>query len=290
MGTFIQVTVNGLASGALYAALLIGILLIYQVSRVVNFAQGQFAMIAGLLSYSLISGNGVALWLAIAIATVAVAGIAFGEKLLTDIIGQEGVGYQFILPLGVFLGLTALGQAVLHSGQASNYPAFATKTFIVDGAYIDLDVLIIIAAVVAIVAAVFYVLQRTPIGLQIRAVAADTDVAETLGINAGRVRTGVWICAGVLAAGAGVLIANQVPVDAFYVIPFLINALVAGIFGGLHRILAPIAVAFGLGVLENWIVFQFGAAYNDVVVYGLAIVVLGVAPVRWFTEQAEARA
>ncbi len=290
MSTFIQVTVNGIASGGLYAALLIGILLIYQLSHVINFAHGQFAMIAGLGSYWLVSHGVVPLGLAIAAAVVALAAVAFGVKLLTDLAGREGAGHEFVLPLGVFLCLTALGQAVLHSGQASNYPRFTSATLRVSGAYIDVNVLVTIACTVMLVGFVFFVLKRTAIGLQIRAISVDPDVAGLLGINARRIRATVWVGAGAAAAIAGTLIAVQVPVDAFYVTPFLINALIAGIFGGLHRVLAPIAVAFGLGIFESWVVYEFGAQYQEVAIFGVAIVVLAVAPVRWFSETTEARA
>jgi branched-chain amino acid transport system permease protein len=290
MANFIQVTINGIASGGLYASLLVGILLIYHVSRVINFAHGQFAMIGGLGSYYLINSHGLSLGLSIALAAAVTAAIGFGEKILTDVARKEGGGYDFVLPLGVFLLLTAFGQAVLHNGQASNYPLFTSRSFEIGGVFIHVDVLVMIGVTVTLVAAVFFVLQRTLVGLQIRAIAADPAVAEVLGVNAGRLRTGVWISAGAIAAIAGVLIANQTPVDAFYVTPFLINALIAGIFGGLHRILAPILVAFGLGIVENWVVYEFGAQYRDVAVFGLAIVILGVAPVRWFSEHVEARA
>jgi branched-chain amino acid transport system permease protein len=290
MSTFIQVTVNGIASGGLYAALLIGILLIYQLSHVINFAHGQFAMIAGLGSYYLVSNHGVPLGVAIILAVIALAGVAFGTKLLTDVAGKEGSGHEFVLPLGVFLCLTALGQAVLHSGQASNYPRFTSRTFELAGAFIDANVVITIACTVSLVASVFFVLQCTALGLQIRAISADPGVAAILGINARRIRALVWIAAGAAAAIAGVLIAVQVPVDAFYVTPFLINALIAGIFGGLHRVLSPIIVAFGLGIFESWVVFEFGAQYQDVAIFGVAIVALAILPVRWFTESTEARA
>jgi branched-chain amino acid transport system permease protein len=190
----------------------------------------------------------------------------------------------------VFLCLTALGQAVLHSGQASNYPRFTSRTFELDGAFIDANVAITIACTLSLVASAFFVLQRTALGLQIRAIAADPAVAGILGINARRIRAAVWIAAGAAAAIAGVLIAVQVPVDAFYVTPFLINALIAGIFGGLHRVLSPIIVAFGLGIFESWVVFEFGAQYQDVAIFGVAIIALAIAPVRWFTESTEARA
>jgi branched-chain amino acid transport system permease protein len=290
MANFIQVTLNGIASGGLYAVLLIGILLIYQLSRVINFAHGQFAMIAGLASYYLFNDVGLSIWIGVFLSILVTAAIAFGAKLLTDVAAREGDGYEFVLPLGIFLCLTALGQAFLHSGQASNYPRFTGKILQVDGTYIDVNVIITIAITLSMVGVVFYMLRRTAIGLQVRAIATDADVAAILGINTRRIKAGVWIGAGVAAAIAGVLIAVHVPVDAFYVTPFLINALIAGIFGGLHRILAPILVAFALGILESWVVYEFGAQYQDVVVFGLAIVILAVAPVRWFSESAEARA
>lgn len=290
MANFIQVTLNGVASGGLYAVLLIGILLIHHVSRVINFAHGQFAMVGGLGGYYLISKHGFTLWAAIAVAILATSIVAYVAKLLTDLASKEGEGYDFVLPLGVFLCLTAFGQAVLHSGQASNFPRFTSASFRLAGAFINVDVLVTIAVTLLLVAAVFFVLERTTIGLQVHAIATDPEVSESLGINARHLRAGVWVSSGAVAAVGGVLIANQAPVDAFYVTPFLINALIAGVFGGLHRVLAPILVAFALGIFENWVVFGFGAQYRDVAVFGLAIVALGVAPVRWFAEGAEARA
>ena len=121
-------------------------------------------------------------------------------------------------------------------------------------------------------------LNKTSLGLSIRAIAISPEIARTAGINVEAVRALVWAAAGVIGGAAAILIASKVTLNAFYMTPFLVKAFVAGIVGGLDRFVRPMAIAVGLGLFESWIIYGFGADARIPAVFLLIIAVLGILP------------
>lgn len=291
MADALQVTVSGLAQGVLYALMLLGILLIYHVSNVVNFAQGSFAMLGGLGSLYLLLSSGVPLVAGIPIAIVGVAALAATtERLLIRRLPTALDGTDMVLTLGLFLLITSVAQTVLQQGAPRRYPELLTWDLTVAGAFIDGNIIaaLIFGAVVFAVTAVVF--TRTRVGLVLRASAEDPASAQTLGWNVFHVRTGTWAVAGALAAAAGIFIATRIPVESLYTNDLMIKAFIAGIIGGLHRWTAPLIIAILLGLFESWIGFVFGANWRIPGVFGLVLLVLLVAPPRYLRATTEARA
>ena len=287
----IQVTVNGIALGLLYALVLFGILLIFRVSKVVNFAHGQFAMFGGLGSLYLILGFGWPLWLAIVVIVPAVAVVAIlTDVLLVRRLPSPPDGRDLVLTLGLLLAFTSFGENILQQGAPRRYPDLSTESFVVAGGFIEGDRLIALGVALAIFAISLVFLLRTRIGLIVRAAAEDPVVAEGLGYNVRLIRTATWGVAGALAAVAGIFIAARIPVDAFYTEDALVKAFVAGIIGGLHRFTAPILAAIGLGLFENWFSYFTGAVFRVPGVFGLVVLILAFAPKRFLEVRGEARA
>jgi branched-chain amino acid transport system permease protein len=124
----------------------------------------------------------------------------------------------------------------------------------------------------------------------LRATSEDPEMTELHGWSVQRVRAATWALAGALAGVAGVLIAVRVPVEPEYMVAPLIKAFIAGIVGGLERIVAPMAVAIGIGLVENWGGSLFGAQFRVPAVFLGAILVLAIVPREWLAGKREARA
>jgi branched-chain amino acid transport system permease protein len=286
----IQVTVNGLSVGLSYALILFGILLAFHVSRIVNFAHGQFGMLAGLVSFLLADQFGLPLWVSIA-AGIGVAGLTalVMERLLVERIPLNTEGADIVATLGVFLLLAAFAENVLHEGRARRYPRLTEETFTFGGAFVDGNVLISLLLVTVIFAVSAFILRRTRAGSVVRATAENPLIAETLGWNVKHIRTLVWTIAGLLGGVAGIIVAVRIPVSSEYMDNVVIKAFIAGILGGLHRYAAPLAIAVFLGLAENWIGYVFGAEYRTPGIFGLAIIAMVIAPKWLLAGRIEAR-
>jgi branched-chain amino acid transport system permease protein len=292
MADAIQVTINGLAIGLIYALLLLGILLVYQVSLVVNFSHGQFAMIGGLGSFFLITKLGFSFWIAVFLGIIVAAIIAaIIEKMLISRLPKKLGGKDLVLTLGIFLALTSVAENVLHKGlPPMRYPRFTDSSIVIFGAFLDGNILIALSTALLLFATAYCILSRTVSGKAIRAASEEPDITESLGWNVESLKLWTWFFSGAVAGIAGILMAVRNPVHASYMNTVLIKAFIAGIIGGLHRPIAPLIVAITIGVYENWIGYIFGAQYRLPSVFALALIVLVVIPRRFIQQDSEARA
>lgn len=288
----IQVTLAGLATGSMYALLLLGILIIFRVSRAVNFAQGQLGMIAAYSAYAIIAGSLLPIWLALVIGVVLAAVIALlTDRLLIERLAKRGAlsGQDLVVTLGVMLLLTAVAETFLGT-QTKSFIALGNDVqFGFRSVVINLNQLLVFVATIALLGA-FAIFLRTKPGVAMRASAMNPDLARSFGVNVSRVKAITWMVSGVLAGMVGIIIASRLSVDPYYMTAFLISAFIAGIIGGLDRFVAPILIAFALALYQNWSAFIFGATAGTASLFILVIVLLAVLPKKFLDEKREARA
>lgn len=286
-----QVSIGGLTNGAIYALILLGILLAYQVSKAVNFAHGQLGMLAAFGAYFLYERHGFPVWFALllGVAAAAMTG-AFTEMALLRRLPSNLNGFDLVMTLGVLLILTSVAENVFGDSTYSFVDLFNRNSATVGGVYLNGSDLLVIGTTAVALVVTYVTLKRTRVGVNLRAAAESPLIARSVGINVNAIRALTWAVSGVLAAVAGVLVASRLSVDAFYMTPFLIKAFTAGIIGGLDRFTAPLAAAFALGVYENWVAFVFGSDVQTPAVFILIIVLLSFAPREFLEERREGRA
>ncbi len=288
----IQITLSGLATGSVYALLLLGILIVFRVSRAVNFAQGQLGMIAAYAAYAMFAAEVLPVWLAIIIGLV----LASILSLLTDRIFIERLanrgalgGQDLVVTLGIMLLLTAAAETFLGTQTKSFEPLGNDVLFGFRSVVMNANQVVILVGTVGILTAFAFFLRTRP-GVSMRASAMNPDLARSFGVNVSRVKAVTWAVSGLLAGLVGVVIASRLSVDPYYMTPFLISAFVAGIIGGLDRFAVPILIAFGLALYQNWSAFIFGSTAGTASLFILVIVLLAVLPKRFLDERREARA
>jgi len=288
---FVQVVVGGLTTGCLYAILLLGVLLVYQVSKSVNFAYGQIAMVAGLGSWYLYSSVGLPIWLGLLLGVlVAVALNSAIDRFAIRLIPEGRPGLDLVVTLGLFL-LLAAGMQQIVDPNSHTFVALGADTFKkFSGVIISVNDALIIALAIVTVTVAKLLLSKTSLGTSLRACAEDAGIAAAAGINVRRLRTGTWAVAGFLAALVGYLVASRLSVDTTYMTPVLVKVFIAGMIGGLNRFGPPLIVAVLLGVYESLAVFLLGANAGTPAVFGLIIVALAVLPKRLVDERREVRA
>lgn len=286
-----QVLLSGLVTGCLYAVLLLGVLIVFQVSKSINFAYGQIGMVAALGSWFLYSTVGLPVWLALVVgAAVAMAVNSAIDFVVIRHISDGRPGLDVVVTLGIFLLLTAAMQQLVDANSHTFVSIGADARTTVAGVVISLNDIVVVSVTLILIGVARRLLTRTPLGTNLRASAEDAGIASAAGVNVRRLRSGSWAVAGLLSALVGFLVASRSSVDAFYMTPVLIKVFIAGMIGGLDRFLIPLMVAVLLGVYENATVFLLGANAGTPAVFLLIIVALALMPKRFMNERSEVRA
>lgn len=278
LSSVLQIAINGVAIGAIYALVALGLVLAYKATEVLNFAHGDLLMLAAFTAWGLIAVGGLPFWLAFAltIAVVAAIGYLLEAQVMRRIVGQpQFAGVMLTLGVAFMLrGLVSMGFGPQERKYETPFSGSATRL----GAVVINDLSLAIIGAALLVTVMLYVfVTRTQIGVAIQAASQNQLAAFLCGVRVKRLNSVVWALAGGLAAMAGVLLApvTLVDISLWFVVLKAMAALVLGGFGS-----APGAVVGGLliGVIE-----QFAGVYGpdgakDIAAYLVLIVVLTFAP------------
>jgi branched-chain amino acid transport system permease protein len=290
LATLAQVAVSGLALGSLYAIALLGVLIVFQVSKSINFAYGQIGMVAAFGSFFLYTTAHLPVWLAVGLgAAAAVALSALTDFLIIRRIAHRQ-GLDFVVTLGELLLLTSLAELLLGTSAQSYLPLLSDVSWRVGGVFINANDLLAVALGIACIGAGAFVLRHTTLGISLRATAEDPAIAQSVGISVPALRTATWAVSGLLVAVAGMMFASRLSVSSFYMTPIIINVFIAGMIGGLERFWPPIAAAFFIAVYQAVINYLFGEAGGVPALFLLVIAALSLIPKRFLDERREARA
>jgi branched-chain amino acid transport system permease protein len=289
-GNTAQVILGGLATGGLYAVLMLGVVLVFQVSKNVNFAYGGTGVIAAFVSYVLYSGAHLPAVLAVVVGVLAAVVMAAATDVVLIRRITDRQGFDLVVTLGALLLLTAGTEIVFGSSDRSYLPLLTDRSTTVSGVFVNASDLLSIALGVVAVVAGHFVINRTGLGVALRAAAENSPVARSVGIDVLNLRTAVWAASGLLAAVAAMVIASRLVLDARYMTPIVVNVFIAGMLGGLDRYWPPMLAAFGVALYNSLASYIFGSDAATPALFALVLVVLILAPRRFLEERREARA
>lgn len=284
MSEFLGYVVIGLGIGAGYALVGSGLVAIYRVTRVVNFAQGAFAVIAAMTASTLLAArlpHGVAEVLAIAVA--AGAGLLVGLVA----IGKRGTSPRSSLIVTLGLGVLAYAVEVLVWGdQPRSFPGLAGAVEI-GSARVPTQYLLVIGVTVPVFAAMALFFARTDLGKALSACASNPYAARVVGINVTRMGLLSFAIGGALGGLAGVLLTpvQQVTFDSD--VTLIVNGFAAAIVAGLTRPTAALVGGLLLGVAQTMVAGYLGGSYQTEVALVLMLVVMVVQAARRSTMHEE---
>lgn len=251
MGTFIQLVIDGLSTGSIYAALALAIVLVNQATGLINFAQGGMAVLSAYIAWAL-NGFGVPIVLAILGAIVASFFLgALIERYLIRRFERGDPDTAVVVTIGLLTFITGLCAWIWTYNNRLFPSLFPLETIKLGGAVISvrsLGTIIVIVVIMLLLQALFL---GTKLGLALRAVAINPGSAAFSGINVGRNLMVGWGLAAVLGAVAGVLVAPQLTLTPGMMDGALVYALAACILGGLSSPIGVVVAAWLIGVLEN---------------------------------------
>lgn len=243
----VQTLINGLALGALYALVAIGLALVFGVMRLINFAQGEL-ITAG--AYSLHLTGSLPLVLSIVICFVVCIGLSVAiERFAFRRLRGAAPVTTLVATFAVAFALEAVWLIAFGTNGKSADLLSSVNQIAIHGS-LDLRwvTLIELAAGLILLGGTALVLGRTSIGLQMRAAAADFRTARLLGVRADRVISFAFVIAGVMAAVVALLFTVQQPlVTPTFGLDITIIALVGAVVGGVDRLWTATAGGFAIG-------------------------------------------
>lgn len=271
----VQQVIDGLATGSIYGALALALVLVHRATGVVNFAQGQMAVVSTFVAWSLTrAGVGVVAAIAVAVAVSLLFGAAV-ERLVLRRFERESPLIAVVVTVGLLVFLNGLSGAIWGFQIKPFPPVFSGGTLRVGGVTVAVASLGSVAVLVAVVAALQLMFMRTRFGLALRAVADNPDSSALSGLPVGGLLMAGWGLAAGLGALAGCLIAPKVYLDPNMLAGVIVYALAAAILGGLDSPLGAVVAAWIIGVTENLAGTYIGFIGNDLrVAVPLLLIVL----------------
>ncbi len=277
-GQAVQFLASGLTAGSIYALVALGFSIIFNASRVINFAQGEFVMIGGMSAVSLVA-LGMPMPVAIlgAVGIAAIVGLAL-ERLAVGRARNADVVTLIIITIGASIFLRGLAQLVWDK-RIHPLPALSGDTPISFlGATIIPQSLWILGATVAVVIALSWFFRRTMLGKAMLATSYNQLAAQLVGIDVKKVLFASFGLAAALGALAGVLIAPITFASYDVGIMLGLKGFAAAILGGLGSFPGAIVGGLVLGLLESLGAGYVSSAYKDVIAFVLILIVLFFRP------------
>jgi len=275
-----QTGVNGLSLGAIYALGAVGLTLVYGILKLVNFAHGDFLTFGAYMAYLVNVTWGMPLVIGVFWAMVATAliGILF-ERLLWGPMRAKRAGFLQLILMSI--GLAFLLRAIIQwfwSTEIRVLDVNTTSTVDFLGLRIGQTQLIVVIVGAIVLVAVGLMLRLTLLGKRMRALSDDLELAETAGIDTGRVITYTWIFAGVLAGLAGVLAGAITDLRPELGFELLLPIFAAVILGGIGDAFGALAAGMVLGVMTEWSTLVIDARWKTAVGFLVLVIALIVRP------------
>jgi branched-chain amino acid transport system permease protein len=286
-----QVQVDAIGIGAIYALMAVGIGLVFGVLRLVNFAYGQLVM-AGAFALAFASNQDWPVWAGIVLCFAVVIALSMAmERIVFRPLRTQSAATMLVATFAVAFLLQAIALVIDQRDDTLGEPAASLARlnlpWVIFGTDVrKITVVAIVTAAVCLLALVLF-LERTTVGLQMRAAAMDFRTAELLGVRAGRVIGAAVLISGVLAAIVAVMLTVQQPlVTSTFALRETIVVLAGVVVGGMNRLLSAtlggFAIGYASGLLGGALPTE-QSQYLPSFLFGLVILTLLVRPGGLFT-------
>lgn len=282
----VQILINGLILGGLYACIAAGFSLVWGVLNIINLLHGTL-VVAG--SYGA--------WLAwrywglhplVALPLIALASAGVGAAIQAGLLNRV-VAAPVLITLVVTFGLDLVANNALLLGFGADYrsirPTWTLGTAVIGGLRIPLDRAMAASVALAMTGLLWLLLRRSWLGRAIVAVRMDADAAGMMGIRVRRVYVATFALGTGLAGAAGALLGLVFPISPLQSEAYLGTAFTVCVLGGLGSVVGAAAGGLMLGLIESVATLYFGAEYASVTSFVLLIALLAIRPDGLFGRQ-----
>ena len=281
-GFLLSLLVNGASIGLMYALIALGFVLVYKATDAINFAQGEFVMMAGLIAAAILGIEGAPL-IAAVVATLAVMiGFGFG---LEKVVLRPLLGRPVVAVIMATIGLAAVLRGltpVIFGGETRAVP-LPIGDEPIDLGIASLSPVQVLGSVTTLIlfVAFSWFFKKSRMGVAMRAVADNQQVAQAMGINVERYFALAWAMAGIVSALGGIIWGSMLGVDVHLALVGL-KVFPVVILGGLDSVGGALIGGLVIGIVESLVAGYLdpyvGGGTKDFAPYVLMIIVLMIKP------------
>ncbi|MGH3104015.1 MAG: branched-chain amino acid ABC transporter permease [Gaiellaceae bacterium] len=290
---FLQLTVNGLTLGSVYALIALGYSMVYGILKLLNFAHGEVFMIGAFIGWGVLSALGgpldprVAVWLLI---TIMVAAAMLGCGVLGVVL--ERFAYRplrnapRIAPLISALGASFFLQNTVLLLYGANFKTYDTFSLVdpfrgvqLGTVYIWIIRIVVVAAAIAMMLGLFTLVRWSRLGKAMRATAYDREAASMMGIDVDRVIVVTFFIGSALAGAAGVLVGLVFgQINHFMGFNYGLKGFTAAVIGGIGSIPGAMFGGLFIGLAEAYSAGYISTVFQDLIVFSILVVVMLLRP------------
>jgi branched-chain amino acid transport system permease protein len=279
MALLLQILVNGVLLGGLYALMALGLALVWGVLNIVNLAHGAFIMLGAYVSYYLFTLLQVDPFAALPLCMLAL--FCFGyllQRHVLNLIVRAPMFNTLLLTFGLDVVLMYLAQIVFSADFRVVNPSYAGANFSLAGATVPLVRALAFAVALVLTLAVWLALAHTRLGRAVRACAQNLVAARLYGVEPRKVYALTFGLGAALAGAAGDLYGVVSQISPYIGDTLTAKSFAISIIGGLENPLGVIVGGLFLGILESLTSLYVGPTYTDVASFGVLVLVLIVRP------------
>lgn len=286
MQQLLQLVVNGVALGSVYALAAIGFVIVYSATGIVNFAAGQFVMLGTFFGVAAIvqAKLPIELGYLVAVGCMAVFGLLFFLGVHLPLRKRPVVS--------VIIGTVAVGIAMQNAALLIWGPwpvrvpsPFGDHTLSLAGATISVHAVATIVITAVLIAALYALLYRTGVGRSMRAIAQDTEAARLIGLPVTMTLLTTWVLAAACSAFAGLLVGPMWFADVNMGDPIALKAFAATVIGGFGSVPGAILGGMFVGLVEILGASYLTSTYKDLLAFAVMIGFLLLRPQGIFGEK-----
>ena len=286
MSVALQLIVSGLALGSIYALLALSLVIVNKATDVVNFAQGEMAMLGTFACLALLSAA--KLPLAVVTLTAFPLGFAFGvlvERVAIRPLSSGPPINALIATIGLYLVFHHLAGWIWGYDPYRFPSLFSPAPVTLGGVRFSQANLGILAVSLGVMVLLYLFFEHTRLGIAMRATSMNRRAARLMGVNVGRVSMTAWGLATGISLVAGLLIAPLTFLDFEMMVGVLLKAFAGAILGGFTSLPGAVVGCLVIGVVENLFGAYISTTFKDAFAFGIIVVVLMVRPAGLFTRR-----
>ena len=280
MEQFLQQMVNGISLGSIYALIALGYTMVYGIIKLINFAHGDVYMMGAYIGFAATTYANLGFFPALVISMVscAILGMVI-EKVAYKPLRNSTRIAVLITAIGVSLLLEYV-MMFFVGAEVRSYPKLLSeKSIYLGNVIINMQQIYIVATAFVLMLILQFIVNKTKIGKSMRAVSADKDAAELMGIRVDRTISYTFAIGSALAGAGGVLVGIYYnSIDPLMGMMPGLKAFVAAVFGGIGSIPGAMIGGLSIGVMETLVSGYGNSMYRDAAVFAFLIIILILKP------------
>jgi len=278
MVEFFQQVVGGIETGSMYALAAMGLVLIYQTAKIINFSQGTLGMFMAYVCTGLIIDLKLPMWIAV-IAGMLIA-MALGALIDRFLMNGKNITNlsREMITLAIIMIFQGLAPMLFGANETPFSKFISASAMDIGGVKLLPNSLLIIGITCVIMAVLFIVLEKTTLGVAVRATASNPQTARLQGIPVKLVTLGAWAVATALGCLAAVMVAPLKNVTVSMMDSIHLNSFIASVLGGFSTFYGPVVASFIIGIANNLLGYYVSTKWSLPLLYALILLFIVLRP------------